>query len=163
MGIALSSSASVRSHSYLPHSPAFVPDLISHTNADAEALFSLEQLEVSFEELTGTLWSFMRPLGRPSYNPGLLQDFHGWQRGIQAMFADRPNELNYLVLGSRVPRVFNLGGDLDLFVEKIHQRDRQALVDYGNSCVQILHRNMNSRPASHHHRPRAGRRTRRRL
>ena len=142
MGIALQST-SARSIAYPAYAPALAPDLTSHSNADADALFSLEQLEVSFEESTGTLWSFMRPLGRPSYNPSLLQDFHAWQRGIRAMFAEHPNDLNYLVLGSRVPRVFNLGGDLDLFVEKIHQRDRKGLVDYGNSCVGILHRNMN--------------------
>lgn len=141
MGISLSQSTAVRSHAFFANSPNVVPDHPAH--ADAEALFDLEQLEVSWEESSGALWTFMRPLGRPSYNPGLLQDFHGWQRGIKAMFADRPNDLNYLVLGSRVPRVFNLGGDLDLFVAKIHARDRQALVDYGNSCVRILHQNMN--------------------
>jgi DSF synthase len=40
--------------------------------------------------------------------------------------------------------VFNLGGDLDLFAAKIRARDRQALVAYGESCVRILHRNMNT-------------------
>ena len=85
----------------------------------------------------------MRPHGRPSYNPDLLEDFHAWQRGITAMFADRPDDLRYLLLGSRTPGVFNLGGDLNLFAAKIRERDRQALIDYGKSCVRILHRNIN--------------------
>lgn len=112
--------------------------------ADANRLFDLEQLEVSFEEQTGALWTFMRPRGRPSYNPDLLEDFHAWQRGIAAMFDSRPNDLRYLLLGSRTPGVFNLGGDLDLFTAKIRAGDRQALIAYGQSCVRILHRNMNT-------------------
>lgn len=113
-------------------------------SADALRLFALEQLEVTWEEQTGALWTFMRPRGRPSYNPDLLEDFHAWQRGIVAAFAHRPSELRYLLLGSHTTGVFNLGGDLNLFAEKIRERDRQALIAYGESCVRILHRNMNT-------------------
>ncbi|HTT46931.1 MAG TPA: crotonase/enoyl-CoA hydratase family protein [Pseudolabrys sp.] len=112
--------------------------------ADARRLFRLEQLEVNWDEEAGALWSFMRPRGRPSYNPDFLEDFHAWQRGIAAMFADRPDEIQYLLLGSRTAGVFSLGGDLSHFLGKITARDRQALVDYGESCVRILHRNMNT-------------------
>jgi DSF synthase len=110
--------------------------------AEARRLFKLEQLEVNWDEQSGALWTFMRPRGRPSYNLDLLEDFHAWQRGIVAMFDDRPSDLQYLLLGSRTPGVFNLGGDLNHFLAKIRARDRQALVDYGESCVRILHRNM---------------------
>ncbi|MFZ0065801.1 MAG: crotonase/enoyl-CoA hydratase family protein [Pseudolabrys sp.] len=112
-------------------------------SADARRLFELEQLDVSWDEPTGALWTFMRPRGRPSYNLDLLEDFHAWQRGIIAAFENRPNDLRFLLLGSHTPGVFNLGGDLDLFAAKIRDRDRQALVAYGESCVRILHRNMN--------------------
>ncbi|MGA2566326.1 MAG: crotonase/enoyl-CoA hydratase family protein [Pseudolabrys sp.] len=112
--------------------------------ADARRLFKLEQLEVNWDEQAGALWTFMRPRGRPSYNPDFLEDFHAWQRGITAMFAGRPGDLRYLLLGSRTPGVFNLGGDLHHFLTKIQARDRQGLVDYGESCVRILHRNMNT-------------------
>jgi DSF synthase len=112
-------------------------------SAEALRLFELEQLEVSWEQEIGALWTFMRPRGRPSFNPALLEDFHAWQRGILANFAHRPDELRYLLLGSRTPGVFNLGGDLNLFLGKIRNADREALVAYGKSCVRILHRNMN--------------------
>jgi DSF synthase len=121
-----------------------VEGLIAARKADdVRRLFALEQLEVTWDEALGTLWTFMRPRGRPSYNPDLLEDFHAWQRGILARFADNPSELRYLLLGSRTPGVFNLGGDLNLFAAKIRERDRGALVAYGQSCVRILHRNMN--------------------
>src|SRR5665647_426562 len=127
----------------IPPVPTAPLKLINPTQTtDAQRLFELEQLEVSFEEQIGALWTFMRPRGRPSYNPDLLQDFHAWQRGISAAFRDRPAQLKYLLLGSRSLGVFNLGGDLNLFAAKIRDRDRQSLVAYGESCVRILHRNM---------------------
>jgi DSF synthase len=130
----------------VPKEPAAPPNdaklLDLMKGAAARRLFKLEQLEVNWDEQAGALWTFMRPRGRPSYNPDFLEDFHAWQRGISAMFEDRPTDLHYLLLGSRTPGVFNLGGDLNHFLAKIHARDRQALVDYGESCVRILHRNM---------------------
>jgi DSF synthase len=111
---------------------------------DARRLFDLEQLEVTWDEAAAALWTFMRPRDRPSYNPDFLEDFHAWQWGIAEMFADRPHDLRYLLLGSRTPGVFSLGGDLQHFLAKIRERDRQALVAYGESCVRILHRNMNA-------------------
>src|SRR5450759_4608200 len=71
--------------------------------AEARRLFKLEQLEVNWDEQAGALWTFMRPRGRPSYNPDFLEDFHAWQRGISAIFADRPDDIHYLLLGSRTP------------------------------------------------------------
>ncbi len=47
-----------------------------------------------------------------------------------------------MLLGSRTPGVFNLGGDLNLFADRIRERDRAALVAYGESCVRILDHNM---------------------
>ena len=107
--------------------------------ADAARLFCLDELDVSFDDKSGALWSFMRPRGRPSYTLALLDDIHAMQRGIVARFGGR-NELRYLVAGSRSPGVFSLGGDLDLFANCIRNRDRQALLDYGKSCVRVLHR-----------------------
>jgi len=108
--------------------------------ADASRLFELEQLEVTFDEPNAALWAFMRPLGRPSYSLGLLDDIHALQRGIVAKFADKPDDLRYLIAGSHTPGVFSLGGDLDLFAACVRKQDRQALVDYGKSCVRVLHR-----------------------
>jgi DSF synthase len=104
-------------------------------------LFGLRQLEVSYEPEAATLWTFMRAQGRPTYNLGLLQDFHSWQDGIRQHF-EGTNALRYLVLGSRFPGVFCLGGDLDLFTDRIRRGDRDALVRYGHSCVRIMHRNL---------------------
>jgi DSF synthase len=102
----------------------------------------LGQLDCAFDISNATLWSFM-DFGdrRPSYNPELLEDFHAWQRNIAGLKAEAGENLKYVVLGSRHPKVFCLGGDLDYFSECIEARNREALLEYGQSCVRILHRN----------------------
>jgi len=125
-----------------PPNDAKLLDLMK--GAAARRLFNLEQLEVNWDAQAGAIWTFMRPHGRPSYNLELLDDIHALQRGIVANFEDRPNELHYLVAGSRTPGVFSLGGDLHHFLARIQQRDRAGLVAYGESCVRVLHRFLNA-------------------
>lgn len=105
-------------------------------------LFDLGQLEVHWEAALGTLWTYMTPVARPNFGRGMLRDFQRWQAEIGREFADPDEGLKYLVLGSRFPRVFNLGGDLELFARFIEAGDREGLVRYGRDCVSILHNNL---------------------
>jgi DSF synthase len=105
-------------------------------------LFDLGQLDVRWEAALGTLWTYMTPLDRPNFNRPMLRDFQRWQAEIGREFADPEEGLKYLVLGSRFPSVFNLGGDLELFAGFIAAGDREGLVRYGRNCVSILHNNM---------------------
>lgn len=108
----------------------------------ATRLFDLGQLEVHWEAALGTLWTYMTPVVRPNFDRGMLRDFQRWQAEIGREFADPREGLKYLVLGSRFPRVFNLGGDLELFARFIEAGDREGLVRYGRDCVSILHNNL---------------------
>ncbi|MGZ8284566.1 MAG: crotonase/enoyl-CoA hydratase family protein [Allosphingosinicella sp.] len=105
-------------------------------------LFDLGQLEVRWEAEAGTLWTHMTPVDRPNFNRAMLRDFQRWQAEIGREFADPQEGLKYLVLGSRFPGVFNLGGDLELFARFITAGDREGLVRYGRDCISILHNNM---------------------
>jgi DSF synthase len=107
-----------------------------------ERLFNLEQLDCLYDEEAAALWTFMRPKGRPSFNPAMLADFTKWQEDIATAFGPTGVPLDFLVLGSRVPGVFCYGGDLDLFGSLIRAGDRAGLIRYGRACVEILHRNM---------------------
>ncbi|HEY0148130.1 MAG TPA: crotonase/enoyl-CoA hydratase family protein [Allosphingosinicella sp.] len=120
----------------LPRTVPLEPD------AAGSRLFDLGQLDVQWDAATGTLWSYMTPLDRPNFNPPMLRDFQRWQSEIRREFAAPDAGLKYLVLGSRFPGIFNLGGDLDLFAGFISAGDRAGLVRYGRDCVSILHNNM---------------------
>jgi DSF synthase len=130
----------------LPIAPGQLPETVPLQHRDLPAgsrLFDLGQLDVRWEAQAGTLWTFMTPVDRPNFNRPMLRDFQRWQTEIRREFADPREGLKYLVLGSRFPGVFNLGGDLDLFAGFIAAGDRDGLVRYGRDCVSILHNNMN--------------------
>jgi len=104
--------------------------------------FAFADLETQFDPELDTLWTYMRQQVRPSFNPGLLAEFGHWQADIAQACLSGDMPIRYVVLGSRFPGVFSLGGDLDLFSDHIRNGDREALVAYGRACVRILHRNM---------------------
>ncbi|MFN2260063.1 MAG: crotonase/enoyl-CoA hydratase family protein [Parasphingopyxis sp.] len=109
----------------------------------ATELFDLGQLEVQWDASLSTLWTYMTPAGRPNFDVSMLRDFETWQREIARIYGREEAKLSYLVLGSRFPGVWNLGGDLGLFADYIRAGDRQGLIDYGEACTGILHRNIN--------------------
>jgi DSF synthase len=111
-------------------------------SAIPEQLLALSELDVLYDDEFQVLWSYMRPTGRPSFTPTMLADFQNWQRLISEGFGPGKVPLRYLVLGSRAPGVFCFGGDLKLFHQLIHERDRDGLVYYGHRCCEILHRNI---------------------
>jgi DSF synthase len=48
--------------------------------------------------------------------------------------------VHYAVIASKLPGVFNLGGDLALFRTAIERRERSTLAHYGRACVDVLYR-----------------------
>ncbi|AVX05019.1 peroxisomal bifunctional enzyme [Maritalea myrionectae] len=82
--------------------------------------------------------------GRAAYNPALLDDFHGWHYNIRSLKEEMGEHFKFVVLGSRHPDFFCLGGDLDYFSHCINSKDRDGLYAYGRSCVEILHKNWRS-------------------
>jgi len=110
--------------------------------SDTVRALSFEQLETQYDGAAHTLWTAMRPRARPSFNPDLLSNFERWQDGIVQAVDSGTLPIRYLVLGSRFPGVFSLGGDLDLFAQAIRDRNHDALARYGHRCVRILYRNM---------------------
>ena len=109
------------------------------------ASWHFDNLEVQLEPTHRTFWAFMRPTGKPSFTRELLRDIAEMQHGVRRLFADRANEgekpVNYYVLGSRTPGIFNLGGDLSHFAERIRAQDRSSLRRYGQVCVDAVYNN----------------------
>lgn len=104
-----------------------------------------EQLELEFDAELKTLFSWMNPAPRPCFNPVLLEEI---QRSEQALelhqghfhASGRLERVSYVVVGSRVPGVFNLGGDLNMFIEAIMRKDRDLLAYYARLCVDNQYR-----------------------
>ncbi len=102
------------------------------------------EVEYEFEPETGTIWGWMRQRGNPCFNLGLLKDIRAFGSDLTANsghveFQGAMHRANYYVAGSRVPKVYNLGGDLALFLLLIKSRDRDALAHYGKLCIDNIH------------------------
>jgi len=102
------------------------------------------QYQSEFEPATGTIWGYFNPKGNACFSLGLLKDIHAHDSALAANdgkveIAGVPHKADVYVLGSRVPRVFNLGGDLALFVLLIKSRDRDALAHYARLCIDNLY------------------------
>ena len=97
-----------------------------------------DELDLSFDAAAATIWCFMRPKGPPSFTPSLLRELIAMRRSLQASFTNpaavRPR---YFVGGSRLPHIFNLGGDLAYFAETIRTGNRDALTRYAHDCVDV--------------------------
>lgn len=102
------------------------------------------QYQTEFEPATSTVWGYFNPRGTACYSLGLLKDILAHDQALVAnsgrvQVEGQMQEVNYYVTGSRVPRVFNLGGDLALFVLLIKARDREALAHYAKLCIDNMY------------------------
>ncbi len=118
----------------------------SRVHADGIELDFSPQLRVHFDKQTRAMWSRWAPEPRPCFNPQLLADIRTYYEYLSASggridcFGEE-HPIEYVVLASGSPNVFNLGGDLDLFKQLIDAHDAPGLLCYGRACIDVLYRN----------------------
>ena len=102
------------------------------------------QYQTEFEPASGTIWGYFNPRGTPCFSLGLLKDIRAHDEALAANGGNvevvgQMYRAHHYVLASRTPRVFNLGGDLALFVLLIKARDREALAHYAKLCIDNMY------------------------
>ncbi|WP_207539356.1 crotonase/enoyl-CoA hydratase family protein [Sabulicella rubraurantiaca] len=105
-----------------------------------------ETLETRLEADTASFWASMNPGPKPSFTRELLRDILAQQAVLRdTLRAEREAglspSLRYYVMGSSLPGIFNLGGDLGHFADRIRSRDLASLRRYGHLCVEAIHGN----------------------
>jgi DSF synthase len=102
-----------------------------------------QELDVSYDAAEETLWYFQKPSLRPCFSPRMLAEIRDLQTTVERALA-RPvkgTEPRYMVLASRTPRTFSLGGDLSLFAKAIRAQDEAMLLAYAEACIDVLYAN----------------------
>ena len=121
---------------------AIVPALSPGERLAAE---TYAEIEIEYDAALETSWCWMNPVGAPSFTPGLLRDLSSHQRLIRQVFDERADgdaaPIKHAVFASRLPGIYNLGGDLGLFAGWIRNRDREGLATYARACIDVLHEN----------------------
>jgi DSF synthase len=104
---------------------------------------SASELDLQLDTTNETLWCYLRPKDRPSFTPSVLQELIELRRIIQQLFLQRrpgePPALKYFVGGSRIPGIYNMGGDFHLLLRAIRAGDREGLLRYARDCVDVAY------------------------
>lgn len=105
-----------------------------------------DTLETHLDGDSSTFWAWMRPGPKPCFTKELLADILAQQELLRGALSPSRHErgafaARWYVMGSRIRGIFNLGGDLGLFAEKIRAQDELALRHYGHLCVDAIHGN----------------------
>ncbi|MGI4954810.1 MAG: crotonase/enoyl-CoA hydratase family protein [Janthinobacterium lividum] len=92
-----------------------------------------------------TIWCHMAPDGVPTYSHELMNNIGMMQRNISQFYAGtmpgQQHALRWFVMASAAPGIFNLGGDLAHFADRIRRKDLAALRHYGHVAVEAIYRN----------------------
>lgn len=103
-----------------------------------------EHVNLEFDDRRAALWFWFHPTPVPCFNPGILKELLAVQAALMesncrvAFDRHRVVDLRWVLLASAVPGVFNLGGDLALFLELIEAQDRARLFKYATDCVDTI-------------------------
>lgn len=95
------------------------------------------QLEIEYDKDNRLAWYYMNAKPRPCCTPTLISEFQQWYQELAN--STYFSEVQYIALASRVPGIFNLGGDLNLFMDLIRNGDREGLIHYAISCIDTLY------------------------
>ena len=117
-----------------PHSP----EEIAHRQ--------FEHVDVNYETSTRTCWANLlidKTIGRST--TGLLSDVREMQGNLRQLHIAQvkagQDPIQYLVFGSNGPGVYNLGGDIVFFADRIRAGDRAAMHAYAHLCIDVIHGN----------------------
>ena len=101
------------------------------------------QLKTFYDDRNKIGWFLMKGAPRPSFTLQLLGEISEYFSEVKREMADTDgNQYDYLVLGSDIEGVFNLGGDLDLFSQYIRDEDRQGLLNYATQSIDLVYQNL---------------------
>ena len=118
-------------------------DTRSSTAVESGGIVPLAQIHQEIDEASAALWCFIRADASPHFSSALLHDVATMQAALPRLQAARREAgqapLRYYVSGSRIPGVFNLGGDLALFMNAIRADDRQGLRAYARLCIEVAY------------------------
>lgn len=100
------------------------------------------EIEVTFDPVKKAVWCWSRPIGPPSITRTMVREFLTLHRAVHSyVIRHRGPEapVRYFVQGSRLPGIYNMGGDLAFFAECVRHGEREKLRRYAHDCVESVH------------------------
>jgi DSF synthase len=106
------------------------------------------QFTTRYEPETSSIWCWMQPEPRPCLNSSLIDELFQLQQQLTTTYntqdADSIWPFRHLVLASKIPGIYNLGGDLELFKQYIIEGEDNKLREYAHRAIDMMVRNINN-------------------
>ena len=103
------------------------------------------QFSTRYDPHRNTLWCLLNPFPTPCINVNLLRELSLLQSRLKASYSQHNTlgkSIHSIVLASKNPDVFSLGGDLALFKRLIDAGDRVSLSHYARTCARLFYNNL---------------------
>ncbi len=104
-----------------------------------------QEISVRYDARHRAIWFYYNPAPRPCFSMTVLKEVRQVQEDIVAYFKNghigSESHVQYLIIGSQIPDIYNLGGDLTLFVKLIKEQNRHQLLEYAKQCIDICYHN----------------------
>ena len=104
----------------------------------------LNELKLEYDADNKTLWCKLHQEDRPCFTFDLGRELETVQIFLENNLEDYPDAVRYFIFASDTPEVFNLGGDLELFVNNIRGNNIDMMRRYAHKSIDILDRNLRS-------------------
>lgn len=103
--------------------------------------YQFEQLNIRCSPEEKSIWCFLNAKPRACFNIKILTELKDF---LNQLYHDNDHGAfyQYLVISSLTPNVFNLGGDLKLFIELSEQRNYIKLMEYATLCIDVIYQNL---------------------
>jgi len=109
--------------------------------------YPYQEIAVDLDLAHRTFWCWFNPRGRACFSKPLLDELRIMQAFIKNQWpahAPTGKEFDYMVVASKSPGAFNLGGDLNLFNRLVREKNRDSLERYAKLCVDVVRDNAES-------------------
>lgn len=108
------------------------------------SLENFNQISIEIEPEQGIVWMYLKPHPRPCFNSQLIAEVEHLQTMLDFYKGKLPYQgelvtINYHVMDSLTPGIFNFGGDLEKFLEYIGNKDEEGMYRYAKSCIDGIY------------------------
>ena len=114
------------------------------TYSKSVSIDNFNQISLEIEPEQGIVWMYLNPHPRPCFNSELIAEVRHLQTMLDYYKVNLPYKgelvtINYHVMDSLTPGIFNFGGDLAKFFEYINNRDEEGMYLYAKSCIDGIY------------------------
>ncbi|MCW2315171.1 DSF synthase [Rhodoblastus acidophilus] len=98
-------------------------------------------LDLSFDARHGAVWCAMRHENSVSWTLPMLREMNAVAEDLRAEARAGETAVKFFIGSSLRPRVFNMGGDLSYFLDRVRARDEDSLRAYAYACCDAIYNN----------------------